>query len=429
MTGYQSLRAAGRPEPGFLSNLRQAAAASFEATGLPDRKVEEWRFTNVRGLAETTFETPVPAAAAPDIDGLMIPDAYRLVFVDGRLHPSLSVRDGLPSGATLEGLAEVLDREPERIETELGRTTSMERNPFVALNTAQFTDGAVLQIAPGTVIERPIQLVFVSAGDPRPTMSLPRILVTAGASSQATVSVNHISDSSPSLACPVTEFVLGPGAVVNHNSVVEEGRETTHVAALDVRLARDSAFRSHSFSLGGKLVRNDISATLEGPGADATLNGLYLTSEREHVDNQLRVNHAAPHCTSHQLYKGVLDGASRAVFNGRIVVEQDAQKTDAKQANRNLLLSNSALAYSNPQLEIFADDVRCTHGSTVGRLDEDAIFYLRSRGIDKRSAESLLTYAFAAEIVDSVPTAEVRQRLLNILRTRLPGATGARTSA
>jgi len=243
-----------------------------------------------------------------------------------------------------------------------------------------------------------------------------------GRSSQATVVHRSSGGSADTFTCAVTEVVLEDGAVLDHYSVIDDDHGATHIATLEVRQGRDSALHSGAFTLGGGLVRNDLAVTLRGAGADATLDGLYLTSGSQHVDNHLLVRHGAPGGTSRQLYKGILDGSSRAVFNGRIVVDKGAQKTDARQSNRNLLLSPAALVQSNPQLEILADDVRCTHGSTIGRLDEDAVFYLRSRGLDRASAESLLTWAFAAEVVEGIRVPELRDRLRRAVAARLPSS-------
>ncbi len=420
LSGHRSPVESGISEPAFLAELRRSATARFEESGLPTRKLEEWRFTGVTHLAETDYLPPEPTAAAPAF--VPLADAHRLVFVDGLLRQELSDINGLPTGVQLEGMSDALARAPETLSEELGSRSGLADHPFAALNTARFRDGAVLRIPAGVVVDRPIQLAFLGGDMDRPTLSAPRILIVAGRASQATVVESHLSDAGHSLHCAVSEIVLDDGAVVDHYRIVEEGPETTHIAAIDVSLGRDSAYRCHGFTLGGGLVRNDIFATLTGEGADAILNGLYLTGGRQHVDNHLRVRHQAPHCTSHQLYKGVLNDRSRAVFNGRIIVDPGAQKTDAKQSNRNLLLSETALAHSNPQLEIFADDVRCTHGSTVGRLDEDAVFYLRSRGIDRTTAESLLTFAFASEVVDGVRLEPIRDELRAVLLDRLPGS-------
>jgi len=407
-------------EPSFLTDLRRNAAARFEELGLPSRKDEAWRFTGVSHLADADLLPPDGTAEPPAFTPLA--GAHRLVFVDGLLRAELSDIRELPSGVQLEGMSDALARAPETLREGLGSGTSLADHPFEALNTARFRDGAVLRIPAGAMVDQPIELAFLGGEVDRPTLSTPRILIVAERASQATIVERHLSGTGRSLHCAVSEIVLEDGAVLDHYRIVDEGPDTTHIAAIDVRLGRDSAYRGHGFTIGGGLVRNDIVATLNGEGADATLNGLYLTGGRQHVDNHLRVRHAAPHCTSHQLYKGVLDDRSRAVFNGRIIVDPGAQKTDAKQSNRNLLLSETALVHSNPQLEIFADDVRCTHGSTIGRLDEDAIFYLRSRGIDRMTAESLLTFAFASEVVDRVRLEPVRDRLREVLLGRLPGS-------
>jgi Fe-S cluster assembly protein SufD len=343
-----------------------------------------------------------------------------LVLVNGRVVPELSDLDSLPDGATLQSLAEALVAMPERVMEILGSAVDLDAHPFARLNTAAFTDGAFLHLEPGTVVGRPIHLLLISAGGEQPSWAAPRLVISAGETAQATVVEHHVSDGGETLSVPVAELYLAAGANVRHCRLQEEGRSGRHIALQTVRLERDSRLDSVALNIGAGLMRADIDAVLAEPGAHASLDGLYLVEDRQHTDTQLKVRHAAPHCTSHELYKGVLDGSARAVFNGRIIVDQDAQRTDAIQSNRNLLLSKGALVNSNPQLEIFADDVRCTHGSTVGRLDDEAVFYLRSRGIDRATAESMLTYAFAAEVVELVPVAEVRERLERHLIERLP---------
>jgi Fe-S cluster assembly protein SufD len=416
---FNARLAAREAEPAFLQKLRQSSMANFGELGFPNRRLEAWRFTNLRPVTETPYTLAEAAEASPDIGPWRIDGAHTLVLVDGLVRHELSSLDGLPGGVVLSGLAEAIDRQPELVEAHLARHARFGDHSFVALNTALFRDGVLLSLPPNSVIERPIHLLNVATDRPDPVMIAPRILIVAGQGSQATIVEHYIGFGGRSLTCPVTEIVVDEGAVIEHHRL-QEAAETRHIGALQLRLARSSAFTSHSFSVGGELIRNDVVATLAGEGADCKLNGLYLTDGRQHVDNQLRVHHAAPHCTSHQLYKGILDGTSRAVFNGRIVVDQGAQKTDAKQSNRNLLLSEGALVHSNPQLEIFADDVRCTHGSTVGRLDEDAVFYLRSRGLDRAAAESLLTFAFASEVVGRIKVEPVRRRLEERLFDLLP---------
>ena len=301
----------------------------------------------------------------------------------------------------------------------LGSLASLERHPFAALNTALVADGAFIHLPAGVELERPIHLVFVSGSEGRSTVSAPRILIVAEAASRATVVEQHLGDGGASLSCPVSEIVLAKDALLDHVVVQEEEVSAHHLAVRQIQLAAGGRYSGQTVSLGGALARTDIDVILDGEGATASLDGLYLVDGAQQADTHLTVRHAQPSCESHQLYKGILAGSSRAVFNGRIIVDQDAQKTDANQANRNLLLSDNATVHSNPQLEIFADDVRCTHGSTVGRLDEEAIFYLRSRGIARDEAIRLLTLAFAGEVLERIPVDELRKRLEVVIALRL----------
>jgi Fe-S cluster assembly protein SufD len=410
LAGIEALADNYRDQPSFLAERRRRAAAVFAELGLPTRAWEEWRFTGVGHLAETPWTVAERAPQPAPAPGESIGNAYRLVVVDGWLAPELSQLGGLPEGVVAGSLAEAAARRPELVEPHLARHAALTGHPFLALNSAQFRDGVLLWIGAGTVLDRPVELQLVATPHQRPTLALPRVLIVAGRGSQATVVESSVGGSADTFTCAATEIVL------------EDGHGATNIGTLEVRQGRDSSFRSGVFALGGGLVRRDLAVTLSGDGGDSTLEGLYLGSGHQHLDNHLLVRHSAPACTSRQLYKGILDGSSRAVFNGRIVVDKGAQKTDARQSNRNLVLSAAALAQSNPQLEILADDVRCTHGSTIGRLDEDAVFYLRSRGLDRASAESLLTWAFAAEVVDGVRQPELRDRLRRAVLARLPGS-------
>ena len=276
-------------------------------------------------------------------------------------------------------------------------------------------------MAPGAVVEDPLHLLFYSTAQEIPGASFPRTLIHAGEHSQATIVESFAGDADAVyLTCPVTEIVAEPSAIVDHYKFQRDSREAFHLSGLALATARGSNVSTHSFSLGGGIVRHDIQARLAGEGSEATLNGLYLVDGRQVCDTHMRVDHVAAHCDSHELYKGILDGRSRAVFNGRIFVHKGAQKTDAKQTNRNLLLSDDALVNTNPQLEIFADDVKCTHGSTVGQLDDDAIFYLRSRGIGAEAAKSLLTYAFASDLVERAKVPALARELREFLFHWIP---------
>ncbi len=395
----------------------------FAEMGFPNRRMEDWRFTSVSPIAETVF-TPAAAPASLGMTAVRpwtFPGLHRLVFVDGFLEPRLSDLAGLPPGVTVGGLDEALTASPEVVDEHLARHASFEDNSFVALNTALFTGGAFVHVPRGVVAERPVQLLFLSSAPERPTVTWPRVLVVAEEATQLTLVETYAGlGDGVYFTCPVTEIVVGEGAVVNHVRLQREGRGAYHMATQQLHQGRSGAFSSHNVSLGGRLVRTDVNAELAGEGGVTVLNGLYLAGGEQHVDTHMRVEHAVPQCESHELYKGILDGRASAVFNGLIRVHPGAQKTNAKQSNRNLLLSREAVANSNPQLEIFADDVKCTHGSTVGQLDDDAIFYLRSRGISREAATSILTYAFASEVVGRIPVAPVRESLEQVLFERLP---------
>jgi Fe-S cluster assembly protein SufD len=416
-------------QPAAVKALRQLGIERFTALGFPTTRQEEWRATNVAPIARGTFVRPEsdPEAADParipayasDETGIV----HRLVFVDGRFSARLSRLGELPAGTIVSGLADALAKTPDKVLPWLGqlaRVGEQTEQPFVALNAAFLQDGAFLWIPRGAVVEEPVHLLFLSSGqDGKATFSFPRNLIVAGEASQVKV-VESYAGEGAYFCCPVTELAAGPASVVDHYKVQRESLEAFHVATFQIGADRSSAPSSHSISIGGLLVRNDVNAVLDGEGVDCILNGLYLADGRQLVDNHMRVEHAKAHCDSHELYKGILDGKARAVFNGLIHVHPGAQKTDAKQSNRNLLLSSEAIANSNPQLEIFADDVKCTHGSTVGQLDETAIFYLRSRGIGAEAARSLLTYAFASDIVERIKVDSVRHDLEEFLFTRLP---------
>jgi Fe-S cluster assembly protein SufD len=411
-------------EPSFARGLRRAAIGRFAELGYPTPRQEAWRLTNVAPIAATTFARPAAlptTVTAAAIQPFVYDGCARLVFVDGLFAPHLSDTAGLPAGVVAGGLAESLATRPELVEPHLASLARHMEHPFVALNTAFLRDGAFVWVPRGVVVETPILLLFIASAGESPRVSYPRNLIVAGENSQCKVVESYAGLSDHVyFTCPVTEVVVGQGAVVDHYKVQKESTAAYHVATLAIGQDRGSTFDSHAVLTGGGLVRNDVIAVLGGEGGSCTLNGLYVVTGDQHVDNQMLVEHVAPHCTSYELYKGILDGRSSAVFNGRIYVHPGAQKTDAVQANRNLILSADAIAHSNPQLEIFASDVRCTHGSTVGQLDEDAVFYLRSRGIGEAAAKSILTYAFAADIVDRIKVEAVRTDLAAFLFERLP---------
>jgi Fe-S cluster assembly protein SufD len=410
---------AGAPAPNLLQDLRLRGRKKFAALGLPNRRQEEWRFTPLKGIEGEVFEPPTAVAPRIDVAPWRVSDARLLVFVDGIFAPEISDIGDLPDGLVVSNLVLGATSGSEAVTRHLGSLAPLEDHSFAALNTALIADGAFIHVPAGMELERPIQLVFVSGSEQRSTLSAPRILIVAEAGSRATVVEQHIGDGGASLSCPVAEIVLKGDASLDHVVVQEEDLSAHHLAVRQLRLARGSRYSAQAISLGGALARTDIGVVLEGEGAEASLDGLYLIDGAQQADTHLTVRHASANCDSHQLFKGILGGRAKAVFNGRIMVDQDAQKTDAKQSNRNLLLSDDAVVNSNPQLEILADDVRCTHGSTIGRLDEDALFYLRSRGIGRAEAIQLLTLAFAGEILERIPVEELRERLEKTIALRL----------
>ncbi len=384
----------------------------FAEIGFPTVRDEEWRFTNIAPLLQVPFR---PAAtfdlAAADLDRLTfdIGPATRLVFINGRYAAHLSKISS--NGATVTSLADALKANAESLRTHLGRHAATD-HAFVALNTAFLEDGAVVMIGRGQVVAELIHLIFVSTAADEPTVSHPRTLVIADVNSQATIVETYVGPRGQVyFTNAVTEIVAAEGAVIDHYKVQTDSTAAFHFASMHARLGRSANVASQNIVLGGGMVRNDVSAYLDGEGGECTLNGLYLGRGRQLIDNHTRIDHAKPHCASHELYKGILDDQARGVFNGKIYVHPDAQKTDAKQTNKTLLLSDDAVINSKPQLEIFADDVKCTHGATIGQLAGEAIFYLRSRGIGYHEARSLLTFAFANDIVNKVKIEPLRDRL------------------
>jgi Fe-S cluster assembly protein SufD len=414
-----------RDEPAAIAALRARGRDAFAKLGFPSLTDEDWRFTNVAPLVRRDFEplSNAGTVTAAEVEAATYPGCDRLVFVDGQLAAEHTSIASLPAGAIAGSLRRALGAGSEVVSARLARHTPFDRNAFTALNTALFADGALIVVPRGAVLERPIQIVQLASRAAAGRSIQARHLIVVEESAQASVVESYGGALGPGggeyFTGVVTELHADAGSHLRHYRMQRESREAYHVATIATRLDRASVVASHNVSLGGRFVRNDIVARLEGEGGEAILNGLYVAEADQFVDNHMRVEHVAAHCASHELYKGILDGRARGVFNGRIYVHPGAQKTDAKQTNRNLLLSRQALVNSNPQLEIFADDVRCTHGSTVGQLDREAIFYLRSRGIGEEAAKSLLTYAFASEVSQAIDFDAVRHDLEEFLFGRL----------
>jgi Fe-S cluster assembly protein SufD len=430
--------------PSWLHEIRRAAMAGFAEKGFPTTRQEEWRNTNVTPIAAVPFqpanELRAGSAASlaerigqPPLADLECP---RLVFINGRFSRPLSRLEALPKGVKAGSLAEELASDGRTLERHLtGYATDYREHAFVALNTAFIEDGAFLEIPKGVVLEKPIYLLYVSDASGLPTVSYPRNLIIAGRDSQATIVEGYVgleaaplfSSAGPTSLAPegvyftnaVSEIAVGEGAVLEYHRIQQESERAFHFGRLQFHQERSSNLATHSIALGGALVREEVKAVLDGEGAEATLAGLYLVTGRQHIDNQTTLDHAQPHCSSREVYKGILDGESSAVFNGKIIVRKDAQKTDSKQSNKNLLLSEKAIIDTKPALEIYADDVKCTHGATIGQIDAEAVFYLRSRGIGRQEARDLLTYAFANDLLERIKYEPLRERLREGLFARL----------
>ena len=410
----------GPAQPRWVGQARESAMAQFERLGFPTTKLEQWRFTSVTPIAERMFALAKDgiAGAKQQTQPLSAPIAHA-VCVNGRFAPQLSQLDQLPKGVQLLGLEAAIASHPTLIEPYLAKLSLTETNSFTSLNTAFLRDGVVLIIPARTVIEQPIEITFASVSEGSGSVSHPRLLIVAGEASQATVLERYIGTGA-AFTNAVGEVWLGANAVIDHYKLQEEPADAFHIASLYLHCARSGTFSSHSLTFGGGIARNDVVATLDGEGIDCTLNGLYVGRGTQLIDNHTTIDHAMPHCGSHEIYKGILGDQSRAVFNGKIIVRPDAQKTDAKQTNKALLLSDEANINSKPELEIFANDVKCTHGAAIGQLDEAAMFYLRSRGLGVSESRAILVHAFAGDILNRVKIAPVREYVEGILTARLP---------
>jgi Fe-S cluster assembly protein SufD len=415
-------------EPAWVRNLRRKGIEHFAAAGFPTTRDEEWKFTSVAPIADRPFALAQNGQRGLATDrveswaGAL--GGYRLVLVNGAYAPQLS-GGKLPAAVHVSSLRSALATNPTAVEPYLGRFAAPDRQAFTALNTGFLQDGAFVWIPPGTIVEQPISLLFVSASPETVSVSHPRVLIVAGDSSQVRIVEGYVGPPGQEyFTNAVTEVVVGSGAVVDHYKVQRESQRAYHIGSMYVHGTRDSTFSSHSIAFGGSLVRNDVLAVFDGEGGDYTLNGLYLADGRRLIDNHTTIDHAKPHCGSHEVYKGILSGHARAVFNGKIIVRPDAQKTDAKQTNKALLLSDAAQINTKPQLEIFANDVKCTHGAAVGQLNEDAIFYLRARGLDLQQARDMLIHAFAGDVLNRIRIEPLRKSLEEQLLSELPAAEG-----
>ena len=421
---FETQAEARRAEPEWLVERRNRGMRQFAEQGVPTTKHEEYRYTNLAPIARTAFQIAGESANAVSLDDLA-PFLYneikgdRLVFVNGRYAPSLSSVETVVA-ETVTTIGALLADNPAALEPYLARFSTERDNPLAALNSALFTDGAVVRIPAHEAWDAPIHLVFVSTADGPDTVTHPRVLIVAELDSEAAVMETYCAlGDTPYWTNAVTEIVAADNARLDHYRLQQESLSAFHTSLVEIHQGRDSNVTTHSISFGGGLVRNDVEVVLEDENCESTMNGLYALNGRQHVDNRTCVDHAQPHCSSHQLYKGILDGRARGVFGGKIIVRADAQKTDAFQSNKNLLLSENAEVNTKPQLEIDANDVKCSHGATIGQIDEQATFYLRSRGIGEAEARSLLTYAFAADVLERIKFDPVRERFESLLMARL----------
>lgn len=428
---YRQEFSARRPQlPGFglnwIESARRGAFERFAEMGFPGPRDEGWKYTRVTPIEKRAFRSMPKSCVGlvpEDLEHFFFASlpCHRLVFVNGQYTPQLSKPGALPEATNVASIGQTLASDPDRLEPYLGRYADSGAHGFAALNTAFMEDGAFLYFPRDTVLEHPVHLLFVATTQDEELFANPRNLIVAEQGSEATVIESFVSlGGSGYFTNALTEVVVGDNAGLTHYKVQQESIDAFHIATLQVQQRRDSRFTSHSVSFGGALVRNDLNAVLDAEGTQCTLNGLYMAAGRQHVDYHTRIDHMKPFGTSRERYKGILSGRSRGVFNGLTYVHPGAQKTDASQSNDNLLLSRDAEVDTKPQLEIYADDVKCSHGATVGQLDDDMIFYLRARGIEAQAARGLLTYGFARDVIDHMHLAAVRNAVEEALLTQLP---------
>ncbi len=411
--------------PAWLKERRESAARQFASVGFPTTRLEDWRFTNVSPIAEANW--PLAQGGFTQAEALVssvhVPGAVRLAIVNGQFAAGLSDLGALPKGVRIASLRDGARDATEGIETHLGKVFDLAAHPFAALNTSFLDDGVAIMVAAGAIVETPIHIVIVTGsglpseasakeGDGNPVAAHPRVLIVAGAHSQVRVGQTFIGVAGDTyFNNAVAEVVVGDSARVELYTDQRESDQAFHVANIQAHVAAKGVFESHAFATGARIMRHDIGIGLKGEGGEGTMNGVYLADGERLMDTHTSLDHAMPHCNSHEIYKGILAGKSKAVFNGRIIVQLDAQKTDAKQTNRALLLSDEATINSNPQLEIFADDVKCTHGAAVGQLDEEALFYLQARGLNRDEARDMLLHAFAGEVLERLNIPGLREQV------------------
>ncbi len=406
-----------------LHSLRRAAMDKFLTIGFPTTRNEEWRFTSVAPIAKGEFKPVLQFASSgvtkADVGMFSLETQHRLVFINGHFAAQFSTAGNLPTGVVCGSLASSVRSADPNVLSFLARQVKIDETPFVSLNTAFLQDGAFIVVPDGIAVDDSIQLLFI-ASEKKPFLVSPRNLVIIGKQSRVSIVESYVSlIDQPYLTNAVTEIVAGDESIIEHDKLQNESLKAFHVAMIQATLGSKAQFTSNSIAVGGAIVRNNVTVVLDAERSECTLNGLSLGTGRQVIDNHTTIDHAKPNCASHELYKAILDGKSKGVFNGKIFVRPDAQKTDAKQTNKTLLLSDEATIDTKPQLEIFADDVKCTHGATVGQLDAEQVFYLRSRGIGEMAAKDILTFAFASDVVGRVHVDPLKKQLESLIHERL----------
>ncbi len=409
----------------WLKTMRQQALMQFNQFGLPSKKVESWKYTSLYELSQQSFNHQAGAVSISQQqceELALLGEAYRVVIVDGAFEPKLSKLDGLPVGVTVQPFSQALDT----VEQQLGQQVAIDQAGLTALNTLLMKEGAMVHVAAHTVVDKPIELLVINSGNTVNLATHLRNMLVLDTEAQATVVEHYVGlNDAIYLTNVVSEVVLADNAELFHYKLQQESKNAFHIATLAAKQAAGSQWHTNNISLGGKLARNDVHSQLMGEQAHTTMDGLYLLKATQHIDNHTRIDHLVPNTTSNELYKGVLDDDSHAVFNGKVIVHKDAQKTDSKEYNHNLLLSRGCEIDTKPEMEIYADDVKCGHGSTVGQLDPDQLFFLRARGLDAVTARSLLTHAFAVEVLERIPSEPLRDALSNVISQRLPRGANA----
>ncbi len=415
-------------EPGWLTDLRRSGFDAFRATGLPERRTEAWKYTNLNKLAKIGFAPAEPSPELAALPSTYLPiEGYLIVFVNGRFAPALSALGDLPEGIVAVSLRERLERDPEQLETHLGRLTPSRDLPLTALNTAFAEDGLFLCIAPDTKLEPPIHVVSLGHAPDQPTAYHMRSLIEIGAGSSATILESHIgSGGGTYFSNSVCGIQLDAGARLGHYRLQNDNLQAFNIGLTTLELARGSHYDGFSLQVGAALARNEVRTRIGAEAIECRVNGAYLATGTQQIDNTTFVDHAEGGSQSRQVFKGVLDGHARGVFRGKVLVEPQAQKTDGHQLSRTLLLSRSAEMDCKPELEIYADDVKCSHGATVGELDEEALFYLRSRGIDAAESRDILVQAFVAEAIEEIGAPAVREIFDSVVQRWLDDGKGAR---